>query len=167
MCASLPKRIPYSSKEGHGSVGLGECINRRDRTAAPSKSYPQSSQGRILPESVTHQLWSSLKLCKLDKAEEFLQSHSHTGTKCNKTRLDCYQAARKDLEDGTRLSFSIQAKSDVRMPQLLSVLLVTAAQRSYSLMSNTLPNKTVPLCKLSFVRTRPRACAAGGMCLCV
>lgn len=114
-------------KRDTAACASGECINRRDRTAAPSKSYPQASQVRILPEPVTHQLWSSLKLCKPGKAEEFLQSHSHTGTKCNKTRLDCYWAARKDLEDGTRLRFSIQAKSDVRMPQLLSVLLVTAA----------------------------------------
>lgn len=55
----------------------GECMNRRERTAAPSKSYPQSPQVRILPDPVILQLWSSLKLCKLDKAEEFLKSFTH------------------------------------------------------------------------------------------
>lgn len=89
-CVQVFQRGSHTPPERDtAACASGECMNRRDRTAAPSKSYPQSPQVRILPEPVTLQLWSSLTLCKLDKAEEFLPSHSHTGTKCNKTRLDC------------------------------------------------------------------------------
>lgn len=49
-------------KRDTAACASGECINRRDRTAAPSKSYPQAAQVRILAEPLTLQLWSSQTL---------------------------------------------------------------------------------------------------------
>lgn len=82
MCAGGPHTPPKRDTEGNASTGGTELLLP---PRAILRLPKEESQQSLSPSSS-----GPLQLCQLDKAEEFLQSHSHTGTKCNKTRLDCY-----------------------------------------------------------------------------
>lgn len=90
MCASLPKRIHTPLQRNTAACASGECINRRERVATPSKSYPQSFQVRILPMSQSLSPTNSgpfSKSASWTGPKNSYQVIQHTGTKCNKQGL--------------------------------------------------------------------------------
>lgn len=78
MCKSS-REDPYFSEEKHSSMCLGG-MHKQERESCHSLQELSttflSKNSTYVLKSVTHQLWSSLKICKLDRTEEFLQIHS-------------------------------------------------------------------------------------------